>query len=423
MVPEAERAEREAKARLIAEGTRLGGIDAMLPARGDFAFGLPFLTDVASAWELPYVLSNVSCSTPLPWPTVRRFDKAGARVEVYGIAHPDLNLAGCTVLDAGQALEGVPVSDTVVIVLADLGRTPEAEIAARAPGVDFFLRADSTDTLTTPETLATGALVLSSGARGKLLGVANVKVTPGARAWTDAGASAARAADVDAATSHLTELAARKAKATETREVSRLTRQEEFWAKKQAAARTALEVATATTGPTNLLTNTLRGLGDDVGEHAPTMAKVAAVKATLTGSASAPREAATAGAATGIGAWVGSAACTPCHAAQAAQWSHSGHARAYASIVADERQFDRDCYACHVTGAVDGSGPTDPRALHGLENVGCESCHGAGQAHVASPTSAHLVRQPPTSQCVRCHDSRQDGGRFDELTYRPKVAH
>lgn len=395
----------------------------MLPARGDFAFGLPFVAEVATAWELPYVLSNVTCSTPLPWPAVRSFDKAGARVEVYGIAHPELKLPGCSVMDAGQALEGIPVSDTVVIVLADLGRTAESDIAVRAPGVDFFLRADSTETLSTPEALATGALVLSSGARGKLLGVATVEVTPGARAWRDAGASAARATDVDTATTRLTELATRKAKATDGRELSRLTRQEEFWTKKQATARTALDLATATAGPTNVLNNTLRGLGDDVGEHAPTFALVAAVKATLTGSQSAPAEATPAGAAAGIGSWVGSAACTTCHAAQAAQWSHTSHARAYASIVADDRQFDQDCYSCHITGAFDGTGPTDPRQLHGLENVGCESCHGAGKAHIAAPTTAHLVREPPTSQCVQCHDSRQDGGRFDELTYRPKVAH
>ncbi len=423
VLPESERAEREAKARLIAEATRLGGIDAMLPARGDFSFGLPFVTDVGSAWELPYVLSNVTCATPLPWPAVRRFDKGGTRVEVYGIAHPELKLPGCSVTDAGQALSGIPVTDTVVLVLADLGRTPEADVAARAPGVDFFLRADSTETLSTPEALATGALVLSSGARGKLLGVATVQVTPGARTWSDAGASAARAADVDTATARLTELGTRKAKATDPREVARLVRQEEFWTKKQAAARTALELATTTGGPTSRLSNTLRGLVDDVGEHAPTFAKVAAVKATLTGAKSAPAAAVPANTAAGMGPWVGSAACSACHTVQAAQWSHSGHARAYASVVADDRQFDLDCYSCHVTGALDGTGPTDPRQLHGLENVGCESCHGAGKAHAASPTTAHLVREPPTSQCVQCHDSRQDGGRFDEPTYRPKVAH
>lgn len=422
-LPDAERVEREAKARLIAELTRAGGVDAMMPARGDFAFGRAFVEGLAAEFDLPYVLSNVECERPLPFPSVRRFDKGGAKVEVYGLAGPELALEGCTVTDPGQALEKLPADDTVVIVLADLGRMPEADVARRSPGIDLIVRSDAAETLSTPEALPTGGLVLSNGSRGKLLGVAEIELTPGAPRWADAGAVAGRAADVDSATRKLKELADRKARATEPKEVTRLERQEEFWKKKLATAEAGLAAATSSQSPAHRVKNTLRGLGDDVGEHEPTLTKVKALKSTLTGTASAPPTPQPAANAAGMGNFVGSAACAACHAVQSTQWATTGHARAYASLIADDRQYDRDCFTCHVTGAFDRTGPTDPRALGGLENVGCESCHGAGKAHVASPATAPLVKTPPAAQCVQCHDSRQDGGRFVESTYRPRVVH
>lgn len=420
-IPEAELAEREAKARLIAEATRAGGVDAMMPARGDFAFGRAFVESLYDAHALPYVVSNVECTTPLPFPAVREFTKGGAKVQVYGLASPELRLEGCTVRDPGEVLARLPVDDTVVVVLADLGKMPEDDVARRSPAIDLLVRTDAAETLATPRGLPNGGLALSNGARGKLLGVIELVLTPGATRWADAGAAAARADDVDAASRKLTELEERLARAADDKERIRLGRQVDFWTKKHTTAKAALEAATAASGPAHHAKNRLVGLGDEIGEDAPTKAKVDALKATLTGAQSAP--AAAPAAATGKGPYVGSAACVGCHVAEARQWSSTAHARAYTSLVAEDRQFDRDCYTCHVTGAFDKAGPTDPRALGGLEHVGCESCHGAGREHAAAPANAHLVRSPPTPQCVLCHDSRQDGGRFDEPSYRPKVAH
>ncbi len=430
---EDERLEKEAKAQLIAEAFALGGIDAMLPGRGDFALGRAFVEQNGAAHSLPYVVSNMDCADPLPWPTVREFEKGGVKIKVFGIASPSLKLEGCTVRDPGQVLESVIRDDVVVVVLADLERGRDLDLAKRATGVDFMVRSDSIEGLLNPAPMANGGLALSSGSRGRLLGLLDVALTPGAISWRDSGEGASHASDVDAADAKLKDLAARKAAADNPKSIERLTRQEEFWTGKAATARAALEASLAVPGLHGTVRNQLRSLGTEAGEHAPTQALVAAFKAAFTGNpgTDATGEPAqtdatplpTAGGIVGMGPFVGNAICQGCHVEAYRQWSTTGHARAYAALVADERQFDRDCFGCHVTGAKSEEGPHDPRDLHGLADVGCESCHGAGRDHVAQPTAAHMVRSPPTTQCIQCHDSRQDGGRFNEATYRLRVQH
>ena len=404
----------------------------MLPGRGDFALGRAFVEANGAAHSLPYVVSNVDCADPLPWPTVLKFEKGGVQIVVFGIASPSLKLDGCTVQDPGHVLESVARDDVVVIVLADLDRGRDLDLAKRAIGVDFMVRSDSIEGLLTPAPMANGGLALSSGSRGRLLGLLSVALTPGATSWRDAGEGAAHAADVDAADAKLKELSTRKTAADGPKALERITRQEEFWSKKAATARAALDASLATPGLYGTVRNQLRSLGTEAGEHAATQALVAAFKAAVTGNPlppgpedgpPLPPAVTSAGGVVGMGPFVGNAVCQGCHVEAYRQWSTTGHARAYSALVADERQFDRDCFGCHVTGASSAGGPHDPRDLHGLADVGCESCHGAGRDHVANPTSAHLVRSPPTTQCVQCHDSRQDGGRFDEATYRLRVEH
>ena len=96
-----------------------------------------------------------------------------------------------------------------------------------------------------------------------------------------------------------------------------------------------------------------------------------------------------------------------------------------ASLTEQRRQLDDACYSCHVTGAGHADGPATARAAEGakLVNVGCESCHGPGKAHVAAPSEVKLRRDPGVDVCIACHDGKQDEGRFDYPTYRPKVVH
>jgi cellobiose-specific phosphotransferase system component IIA len=127
-----------------------------------------------------------------------------------------------------------------------------------------------------------------------------------------------------------------------------------------------------------------------------------------------------------VGPYVGSQACAGCHPGPMGQWKSTPHANAYASLIGKKRQFDQECFSCHVTGAIavgggDVLGPTNPHQVGALTNVGCESCHGPGSAHVTDPTTPMAV--PTAATCVACHDKTQDDGRFDYASYLPKIIH
>jgi hypothetical protein len=94
---------------------------------------------------------------------------------------------------------------------------------------------------------------------------------------------------------------------------------------------------------------------------------------------------------------VGAAACARCHQSAYRSWQASAHARANASLPAENRSDSR-CLRCH------GS------AEEGTGGVQCESCHGPGKIyarrHVMKDRElSRLVGLQPASleNCARCH--------------------
>lgn len=412
------------KARLIAEGYQLGGIDAMLPGRGEDAFGRDVIEGTAKEFSLPYVVSNAECSRALPFPTRIDLERGGAKIEVFGIWSSDSKYEGCRPTEPAAALKSATAGDTVVIVLSDQTEVDDAALVKAVPAIDLIVRSESNKMLGTPSILPNGGLLLSSGAKGKTLGVLSVVLTPGAVRWRDSGASEEKARTKDNATARVTELGRRIEAAEDEKDRARLEKQLAFWKERERTASQELEATLGEQGAANVVLNELRGLGTEIGEHPATFALVAAFKQATTGISSAPPEpSASPATPPPEGPFVGTAVCSSCHPAQAAQWSTTGHAKAWASLVTASRPFDEDCWRCHATGAFSPGGPTNPRTLGPLENVGCESCHGAGREHAASPTQGRMVKVPPVSQCTQCHDQEQDEGRFNAETYFPKVAH
>jgi predicted CXXCH cytochrome family protein len=105
----------------------------------------------------------------------------------------------------------------------------------------------------------------------------------------------------------------------------------------------------------------------------------------------------------GQAAYVGVALCATCHASEKKFWDQTRHARAYATLSSESKEYNLDCVSCHVTGYGKPGGSTvthvDP-----LKDVQCEVCHGPGSLHSAAP-KVKALSMPGPDLCVGCHHS------------------
>jgi hypothetical protein len=120
------------------------------------------------------------------------------------------------------------------------------------------------------------------------------------------------------------------------------------------------------------------------------------------------------------GAFVGSAGCKPCHAAEYEQWGGTPHANAFATLQKGGKSEEPLCTSCHSTGAARPGGFASLEATPHLAAVGCESCHGAGREHLARPTEP--FGRVELASCTGCHD-RANSPRFDYYAYLPRITH
>ena len=104
----------------------------------------------------------------------------------------------------------------------------------------------------------------------------------------------------------------------------------------------------------------------------------------------------------GSGRYMGYRACRGCHVSQFTNWSSTGHARAFATLVKTGDQYDPECLSCHTTGYGFASGYGAGKGGAGLGEVGCESCHGRGEKHMKAGVAVR--KQVPELVCQGCHD-------------------
>ena len=130
-------------------------------------------------------------------------------------------------------------------------------------------------------------------------------------------------------------------------------------------------------------------------------------------------------------AFLGVTGCVQCHEDAVAFWTQTKHARAYATLVAVEKQYSLDCIRCHVTGwqqpggvcRIDRTqlgGPGVEGKGVGRRDVQCENCHGPGSDHVKDATGAAIQREVPATACMRCHEAA-NSPHFDDAKYRPYI--
>jgi len=102
--------------------------------------------------------------------------------------------------------------------------------------------------------------------------------------------------------------------------------------------------------------------------------------------------------------YAGVDACTSCHEEERTFWNGMAHAKAYPTLVRQNKQYNLECVGCHVTG-YEAPGGSTVAHVEKLENVQCEVCHGAGSRHVEKPKEPGLIaRSPEKSLCAsKCH--------------------
>lgn len=119
-------------------------------------------------------------------------------------------------------------------------------------------------------------------------------------------------------------------------------------------------------------------------------------------------------------AFVASAKCGECHAAEYKAWQATQHAKAFERLRKDNRTQDSDCLQCHATGFKMPGGFTSEEATPEMKGVQCESCHGTGIAHVRKPAKGYgLVFE---STCKRCHTYAKSPD-FEYNEYKRQIIH
>ena len=130
--------------------------------------------------------------------------------------------------------------------------------------------------------------------------------------------------------------------------------------------------------------------------------------------------------------YVGSGACASCHAKATAIWEKSGHAHAFASLIAKDSDADPSCIGCHSIGFGDAGGYRRSMKGKTLVDVGCESCHGPGGEHMRLHAEAMKTSLPAPvllkmrsvgqGQCIQCHHG-EFSRPFKWEDFWPVVAH
>jgi 2',3'-cyclic-nucleotide 2'-phosphodiesterase (5'-nucleotidase family) len=107
----------------------------------------------------------------------------------------------------------------------------------------------------------------------------------------------------------------------------------------------------------------------------------------------------------GQASYVGIDVCSSCHPGPRQVWNGTSHAKAYATLSSQFKEFNLDCVSCHVTG-YDKPGGSTVTHVTGLQDVQCEVCHGPGSRHAANPADpAGIVGAPAPAICLQCHHS------------------
>jgi hypothetical protein len=422
--PAADLDQRRAKASLIARAWHLAGVDAVAFSEADWALGTAFLREVVRHEELPVLAANLTCDGVAPFPASRKVTTPQGTVGVVGVATGAVG--GCVVGDPRAALErAVAELGRVDLVL---GLLPFDQDGTLRPvledglGIDVAIDARGRVAGIPAEKIGTTWLV-GAGTGARSVALLTMSLDPARTGWAPAGLSERVTEKQATARERVASLETRLQNTTLDAPTRKRLEQQRDGYRRQIDTLEA-EITALAHGTTQTFTTRTVDLDDQIPDQEATAAAVAETKRAITVAASGGVDPATFVPRTvGQGPYFGGEGCVSCHKSEHAQWSQTGHARAWNALVAADRALDTECWSCHVTGAGQPGGPPSAAASGPWRDVQCEACHGPSRDHAASPATVDSIAVPPLETCTTCHDGERDGGRFHPPTYVPKVVH
>ena len=419
------------KAELILAAQAKLGIDALTPGDGDLAFGLDFLVASVAKHELPYVSANLArTGGGLAFPATRIVEVGGVKVGLTGAIGEQFGFNDAEARPVDDALKAAVSSlraadVDLVVLLSHLGLEGDRAVAVSVPGIDVIFGANDRRHQETPVIVGRTA-IFQAGSRAKYVGKVTFDLVEGATGWADDKGRAAAIRQRDRTESQVKRYEKQLAEATDEAGRKRLERVLTFARKRL----NEFSVPEPPPGPAHRIESTKIPMNTALADEPAMKALVDATLEKMGPEIGGEKHGVGDGHGHGAskkrptaGPWVTSRQCRSCHNQQYKDWSQSGHAHAYASLMTEKRHFDHQCWSCHVTAAGQPGGPQTPTEVGPLRNVQCEACHGPGEKHLEKPVAGNIALAPSEKVCLQCHTEEQTEGAFDFDTYLAKIDH
>lgn len=436
-VDDADHAQDQARVPLIARSLRAAGVQALGVGPKDFARGVPWFLNAVQNEALPLVSTNIEAAIGPFAPTFREVALRGAPVVVFSVigqsAWDEMGAPSELLYrDPATSLHEVlreslhELNPSALRVVLFHGSEDEAGALLRAGlAVDVIVPAGSSEE-TSAVSSSDHRFLVRTWSQGRALGVLRLSAPPGARGpwsnarpYTNEDREQLRAL-IGTVDEQLTLLRAQVPEGDEPPMIMRRLMERRAGYEASLREAEASERAEFDGHARQFLWDAIAlapGLPSNPTVEADRVRYNRTLQALNLAHAQPPLPIAE-----GTAGYVGSAMCAHCHGDAHALWETTAHAGAWATLVERDKNFDRECIGCHLTGYNEPGGST-LGFTEGLENVQCESCHGPGSVHIGAPTERSpfgIHREPSASTCTSCHNA-EHSPRFDFDAYLPRV--
>ncbi len=404
------------KAQLQMEAFSMSKTDLVAVGEKDISLGVDWFFQTAQQYSLPLISSNLSCEGYQINPE-KDFVVDGVRIVFHSLINPKQNIDGCTVGDPVTSIENLR-NDSVNILLSQL-TTDQLKSVLETRSFDIVIDSKNGKKIDVPEPIDLDSILLGPGKKGKFVGYAQMEVREGVKGFQAEGMLGKLKADNIKWESRIQSIEDRFKNDENLKGPGALQKKERkiSFYKEQLQKNEEQISQLKDNGPANLIKNKMYPLGRDVKDWPGLNEPVAQAKEDINNLAKDAKLNQY------NGVFVGSQRCQSCHQNEYKQWMTTPHSKAWTTLKANSREMDLECYACHSTGSFHPKGPSHPKQLGVLINVGCESCHGPGRDHLKAPSKKNIEKSVAVEVCVECHDGVKDEGRFDEKEYWPRIIH